>query len=97
MSEACRLRRDEGYGVCTDDVTICVKKALRCNRFLTYIWEGGVWISKAQNNANVRYRERYLRSITKGYGRKPLGTKGALLYMFCRHVVRPDGSDHPNI
>ena len=88
MSEACRLRRDERYGVCTDDVTICVKKALRCNRFLAYILEGGVCISKTQNNANVRYREHYLRRITRGYGRKPLGTKGALLYMVCRHVVR---------
>ena len=56
--------------------------------FFAYILEGGVWISKTQNNANVRYREHYLRRITRGYGRKPLGTKGALLYMFCRHVVR---------
>ena len=88
MSEACRLRRGEGYGVCTDDVTICVKKVLRCNRFLAYIWEGGVWISKTQNNAYVRYREHYLRRITRDYRGKPLGTKGALLYMFCRHVVR---------
>jgi len=29
MSESCRLRRDEGYGVCTDDVTICAKKVLQ--------------------------------------------------------------------
>ena len=28
---------------------------------------------------------------------KPLGTKGALLYMVCDHVVRPGGSDHPGI
>ena len=33
MSESCRLRRDEGYGVCTDDVTIFAEKLLRRNRF----------------------------------------------------------------
>ena len=51
--------------------------------------KGGVLISKTQYNAYVRYREHYLRRITRDYGRKPLGTKGALLYMVCRPVVRP--------
>lgn len=35
MSESCRLRRDEGYGVCTDGVTICAEKVLQRNRFFT--------------------------------------------------------------
>ena len=33
------------------------------------------------------------------HGRKPLGTKGALLYMVCDHVVRPaelPRIQHPN-
>ena len=57
------LPKEKGGGV-----TIWFEKALRCNRFLAYILKGGVWISKAQNNANVRYREHYLR---EGTGENP--------------------------
>ena len=48
-----------------------------------------MFISEFQNNAFVRYRERIFKEKTEGNGENPYESKGALLYMFCRRVVRP--------
>ena len=47
-----------------------------------------MFIPETGNNAFVRYGERIFTEKTGKYGRKPLGTKGALLYMGSCHVVR---------
>ena len=48
MSEACRLRRDEGYGACADEVRV-----ERCGKSAPDGWELSVAVNSIRSNTGM--------------------------------------------